>query len=300
MACGNGWLEETFKSLLFREALNTLEDFPGLSIFDRPVMGIADGDDEIFELFRRVVSPRHLRPRDLLEKPAGGGKRPSLVRVASWALPFSREVRLSNHGREWPSELYSVARNNGAALIHEVLIRLIGIIQDREFRAVAPAQVEGYDAFRDPQQTFSSSWSERHAAYAAGLGRFGLNGCLITPLGSSVRLASIVTDLPLEVTVKKRESYQAPCLEDGGAECGICVQRCPVQAISGNGLDKSRCYERREVIRGNFLEPYRGKFRLRPSPIVKGGKRETGFSLGCALCLSGVPCESAVYPATRD
>lgn len=61
-----------------------------------------------------------------------------------------------------------------------------------------------YDAFRSPEFTFSSSWSERHVAYAAGLGNFGLNGCLITSLGTSVRFASLVTSLPLEVTVEKR------------------------------------------------------------------------------------------------
>ena len=295
----NTWLEETFSSLLSEGARNRLEDFPGVLIFDRPIMGIADGDDEIFGLFRRTVSPRHLQPRDLMVKQPAEGTHPLSIRVVSWALPFSREVRLSNRGPEWPSEIYSVARNNGAALIHETLLRLGRIIQKKGFRALAPAQDEEYDAFRDPQFTFSSSWSERHAAYAAGLGRFGLNGCLITPLGTSVRLASVVTDLPLEVTAAKRDSYQAPCLENGGRDCGICLQRCPVQAIGGNGLDKSRCYERREAIRENSLELYRRRFRLRPSPVVKGGKRETGFSLGCALCLSGVPCESAAFPLEK-
>jgi hypothetical protein len=30
-----------------------------------------------------------------------------------------------------------------------------------------------------------------------------------------------------------------------------------------------------------------------PSLIVKGGKREEGYSLGCALCQCDVPCEGA-------
>jgi epoxyqueuosine reductase QueG len=295
----NTWLEETFRSLLTASAENKLEDFPGVSIFDRPIMGIADGDDEIFGLFCRAVSPRHLRPRDLLEKHSARGAQLSSLRVVSWALPFSRGVRLSNRGREWPSELYSVARNNGAALLQEILLRLTRIIKNKGFRAVAPTQDGQYDAFRDPDWTFSSTWSERHVAYAAGLGRFGLNGCLITPLGTSVRLVSIVTDLSLEVSADKRASYQALCLETRGADCGICIQRCPVQAIGGNGLDKSKCHERRQAVRENFLKRYRQKFRLRPSPIVKGGKRENGFSLGCALCISGVPCESTVFPAEK-
>jgi len=36
----------------------------------------------------------------------------------------------------------------------------------------------------------ASSWSERHAAYAAGLGTFSLNDALITPKGIAHRLGS--------------------------------------------------------------------------------------------------------------
>jgi epoxyqueuosine reductase QueG len=35
---------------------------------------------------------------------------------------------------------------------------------------------------------FSSNWSERHAAYTAGLGTFGLCDGLITPLGKAMRV----------------------------------------------------------------------------------------------------------------
>lgn len=273
---------------------NALEDFTASAIFNRPMMGVADAEDGLFETFQSVVSPRHIRPRDILQK-----KSPSLdgrisIRVVSWALPFNREILTSNRRREWPSEIYSVARNNGAALIHRVLGRIVRILEDRGFPSLAPARTDAYDTFRSPEFTFTSSWSERHVAYAAGLGRFGLNGCLMTAQGINVRLASIVTSLPLDVTVKKRADYRAPCLEDGGEKCGLCWERCPVQAISQKGLDKSKCYERRQAIRKKFLEPYTQRYNLLPSPIVKSGHRETGFSLGCALCMSAVPCESGI------
>jgi epoxyqueuosine reductase len=295
----NDWLERTFSALLFDAKGNILKDFPAAAIFGRPVMGIVPGQDVIFEDFRRAVAPQHIRPEDFLRRhfPNLDGRAP--IRVVSWALPFSREVLHSNRGREWPSELYSVARNNGAALIHGAIGKVVRILNGCGFAAAAPAQTDEYDAFRSPGFTFSSTWSERHVAYAAGLGRFGLNGCLITPLGTNVRFASLVTSLPLEVKPERTADYRSPCLKDGGKTCGRCLERCPVQAISRSGLDKSKCYDRREVIRRKFLGSYSRRFDLRLSPVVKNGRREPGFSLGCALCMTGVPCESSPFPEVK-
>jgi epoxyqueuosine reductase len=295
----NDWLGRTFSALLSEGQGNILEDFPPAAVFGRPIMGVAEGTDDIFEAFRSVVDPRHIRPADFLRRRSPALKVGEPIKVVSWALPFNRKILISNRGREWPSELYSVARNNGAALICDTLDKIVRILQSHGFAAAAPAQTDEYDAFRSPRFVFSSTWSERHVAYAAGLGRFGLNGCLITPLGTNVRFASIVTSLPLEVSLEERADYRSSCLADGGKTCGLCLDRCPVQAISGNGLDKSKCYGRRQTIRRKFLEDYSQKFGLRPSPIVKNGRREPGFSLGCALCMSAVPCESRPFPEEK-
>lgn len=292
----NEWLERIFSGFLTGAEGNTLSDFPTAAIFGRPVMGVARGQDDIFGDFRSAVSPQHIQPVDFLRRQFPALDDGASIHVVSWALPFSREVVNSNGGGEWPSELYSVARNNGAALIHEALGRTVRALKSHGFAAAAPALTEEYDAFRSPDFTFSSTWSERHVAYAAGLGRFGLNGCLITSSGANVRLASLVTSLPLEVKLVKRDDYRASCLKDGGKSCGRCLERCPVRAISRSGLDKSKCYGRRQVIRRKFLSCYSQRFGLRPSPIVKSGRREPGFSLGCALCMAEVPCESGPFP----
>lgn len=270
---------------------NRLDDFGGRPVFDPPLIGMADGDDPVFEAFRTAVGPRHLMPREVLRACAGGSVEPQGVSVVSWALPFTKEIRLSNRNREWPSELYSVARNNGGALLHEIGRRLPGILRERGIASVVPAQTPEYDAFRDPERTFSSTWSERHVAYAAGLGRFGLNGALITAAGSNARLGSIVTDRPPEADLPERGDHRAPCLESGGRVCGLCVAKCPALAIGGEGLDKSRCNVRRKAIRANSLDVYLRTYRLTASPVVKSGRRDPGYSLGCAVCQAGVPCE---------
>jgi epoxyqueuosine reductase QueG len=156
---------------------------------------------------------------------------------------------------------------------------------------VAPVLTEHYDAFRSPEHAFASTWSERHVAYAAGLGQFGLNGSLITPLGANVRLGSVVTDMPVPPTARRWKTHRAPCLDSRGEACDRCIQKCPMGAVSAQGLDKSKCYAMRQAVRDRFLSDYARECHMLTSPVVKGGKRRDGYSLGCALCQCGVPCE---------
>ncbi len=268
---------------------NRLEGFGGEPIYDAPLVGVADGDDAVFVRFRDVVSPGHIMPRDLLE--ASSGQAAERVRVIVWILPFAAEVRRSNRNRRWPSRLYSLARNNGGALNYRLRERMERLLRDAGWAAVAPVLAEGYAAVRSPEHTFTSTWSERHAAFAAGLGRFGLNRALITPHGSCVRIGSVVTDMPLESTPRLYEDYRAPCLASGGAVCGECIARCPAGAITSRGMDKSACYVMRGAVRRRFLDDYAREMAMLEAPVSKSGRTEAGYSLGCALCMCGVPCE---------
>jgi len=288
---GVAWVEDLITDLVLGAPENRLDEFGGRLIFDRPMVGVADGNSGLFKTFRRVVSPRHLMPRQILKLHSGKNGNFKDVRVISWALPFAAKIRRSNRGKIWPSVLYSVARNNGGDLNYHLSRRLTQIMQKKRIAVAAPILLQEYDAFRDRVHAISSTWSERHVAYAAGLGRFGLNGSLITAAGSHVRLGSIVVDYPLEATRRNHKDYKSPCLKTRGEDCGICIKRCPVRAITGRGLDKQKCYDRRQAIRELLLEKYARKYHLIPAPIAKSGKKYLGYSLGCALCQCGVPCE---------
>ncbi len=272
---------------------NRLADFGDLPIFGSPAIAVADGDDPAFQMLREAVSREHMQPRDVLARHSPPGSDLAQVRVVVWALPFTEPVRRSNRGRQWPSRLYSAARNNGGALDFALRRRLAEHLRAEGYAAAAPVLDDQYDAFRSPRHTFASTWSERHAAWAAGLGLFGLSGALITPLGTAVRVGSVVTTAPLEPTPRASNEHRAPCLADGGAQCGQCMARCPVGAISASGLDKEKCYAMRKAVRQECLDEYARTLRLLPAPVVKSGRRQEGYSLGCALCQAGVPCESA-------
>ena len=285
------WVEKTLADLLPGSPENRLDDFNGQSIFDAPVVGVADGADRIFSRLLTAVSSRHLMPADFLRRNSPSGSDVGCVRVIVWALPFTPEVRASNRGVNWPSKFYSLARNNGGALIHNTSIRFADLLREQGWAAAVPAASEEYDAFRSPKYTFASTWSERHAAYAAGLGQFGLSGALLTPVGSNVRFGSVVTNLPVQPTVRTYDTHRAPCHESGGKICGRCIGRCPVGAISSGGMDKSKCYEMRKAIRDRFMDRYLHEMKMLSSPVTKSGRRSPDYSLGCALCQCGVPCE---------
>lgn len=271
---------------------NRLEDFNGQEIFDPPLIGVADGDDPLFERFKEAVSERHFLPRQVLAHAFPGDPAPARVSVVSWALPFKREIRDSNRTGKWPSRLYSAARNNGGALNFALRRHVVDALLQRSVRAASPVLHPWYDAFRSEAHTFSSNWSERHVAYAAGLGRFGLSAGLITRAGICARFGSVVVALPLEPTESRSGDYRAACLINGGADCGQCIRRCPVGAISDKGHDKSRCYAMRKAVRARFLESYTASMNLLTAPIAKNGHRSEGYSIGCALCQCGVRCEA--------
>jgi epoxyqueuosine reductase len=287
------WLERTFGRLLLEAPENRLPDAEDRPIFDSPALGVADGDDPLFELFLAAVSPRHLRPRAFLERQAPSGSDLSHVCVVTWAFPYTDEVRRSNRAGDWPSPLYSLARNRGGVLTVELGRRLAQAIERLGFAAVSPALAEDYDTFRVPNHVYGSTWSERHAAYAAGLGRFGLSGALITRLGIHVRLGSLITNLPLEAaTPSLRAGHRAPCLEDAGL-CGRCVERCPVGAISETGLNKVKCNEMRKAVQEKSLSSGPDRARLLPTLQSVNGRKAWRYPLGCALCQCGVPCEGS-------
>jgi epoxyqueuosine reductase len=127
---------------------------------------------------------------------------------------------------------------------------------------------------RSPKVGLASSWSERHAAYASGLGTFGLSDGLITPKGKAIRVGSVVTDLVLQPSSQKYRTHRSNCLYYYNKTCNVCAVRCPAGAITSKGHDKDKCSEYAYKVIG-------------PSK-----KAEYGVKIaGCGLCQTKVPCE---------
>jgi len=293
------WLERTVTRLAAEAPENRLPGFSGLMVFDPPLVGFADGDGPLFHAFSEAVDVRHIQPRAFLRSCFPRKPEAERLSVIAWALPFSPGVRESNREGEWPSPLYSLARNRGQAVLQGTSRRLVSLLRSRGVAAAAPALSTAYDIFHSSEFTYSSTWSERHVAYAAGLGRFGLNGSLITARGSHVRLGSVVAGLALDLPPVGLEGFRAPCFESRGTLCRRCIDRCPVGAVTTEGLDKRTCNARRKAVRERSLSALRKKHPLKRFRLPIDGARRWSYPLGCALCQCGVPCEGREpFPAT--
>lgn len=243
--------------------MNRLPD--GSRVYDDPLVGIARADDPYFAEFKKpeVIGPFYRTPGEWL---------PGARTVISYFLPFSEAVRKSNYPEGAPSVDWLHARFKGETVNNDMKRFLVRLIENEGCRAVAPTLDQGFVQTKD----FKSNWSERHAAFVAGLGTFGLSRGLITKRGMAGRFGSIVTDLDLAATER---DYAGPfdyCMTlSGKADCGVCAGRCPAHAISAKGKENPPCSDYLRVtdplkeIRTSFGYPYSA----------------------CGKCQTRVPCE---------
>lgn len=284
------FLEEFFAT----SALNRLhENYGGERIFSSPLIGVASGDDPIFQKFKEVVSPEHLTPIELWLACGQKDILSSQLRVISIVFPFIKKIRNESQNPIvlskviLPAEIYSVGRNYADPFKKETCRQIIEFFKKKGFNAVAGMLSEAFTIIGEGN--FYSNWSERHIAFAAGLGTFSLHEGLITEVGCNVRLASVITNVPLIITHRKSDDPYANCLYYGKGICKECVKKCPAKAITEKGHDKIECYnyglkvERKMISRiGQILKPLIRR--------VNGKQRPPVFPVGCAFCQFGVPC----------
>jgi epoxyqueuosine reductase len=282
------FLEEEIKKHVSLSTDNCLTSFNNVPIWDEPLIGFANGDDPIFQDYRRIIGDFHLTPREALAKhpqlmgDSVSGRRPRNVSVISWILPSTYETRLSLRKESVvPSLRWNHTRWQGQNFISELSRYLVSLLERLGHHAVTPELLDSYQ-IRDSANGLVSNWSQRHIAYAAGLGTFSLSDGFITPKGVAIRVGSVVCDADLTPTPRVYENHLANCLFHRGGSCWRCIERCPADAISEQGHDKNRC-------RQFLLNEQKA--------ILKELRREEGYIgryPGCGLCQTKVPCEDRI------
>ena len=121
-----------------------------------------------------------------------------------------------------PSYAYFQHYRTANALLDQISFRLASEIEKAGFQAfpVAASQSQG------KQNPYDGVVAHKTAAVLSGLGFVGKSGLFISrEYGSKVRLATILTDMPLQ--------SELPVIENGCGECTACMRACPAGAIYG-------------------------------------------------------------------
>jgi len=284
-------IRSAIESYIAATSANRLKAFGDAPIFDKPLVGYADGDDPVFTEFKRVVGESHMTPREAMERYLSSYGKSGIdlgtLRVISFVMPTSRETRLSmRRESEVPSLRWNHTRWYGQAVIDDLSAFLVYLLEKLGYAAVAPDRTAFFGVVDAPSGRVSN-WSHRHIAFAAGLGTFGLSDGFISERGIAMRCGSVVTTMPLPVTERRHVHHMANCLRYRTGSCGRCIKRCPAGAISERGHDKKKC---REYVVTGQLE------------VMKRLGRTEGYLgkyPGCGLCQTKVPCEDRIPPAPR-
>lgn len=262
---------------------NSLHLATGEKAWEEPHVAIARGDDPLFGRLKEMIGPFHWTPEEAFalafpECPAPAGA----LRVISYVLPQTADTRADQRREQaLPAERWARSRFFGEEFNCALRLHLAATLTGAGFPAVAPERLSGFAYRQSERFGLASNWSERHAAFVAGHGTFGLSDALITRFGKAVRFGSVVARIDLPATPRAYgDDHHAWCLWYAKGTCGACARRCPADAIStAGGHDKEGCFA---YIRETAAPYATSTFGTGATP--------------CGLCQVKIPCEERVPP----
>ncbi len=278
------WLEAIIQEFMGRSKENTLQNEANDQAFDNALVGFSRGDDSIYEAYREHVGSFHWTPLEIFTRTFPElSVKPEDLTVISWVLPQTEATKADNRKETaYPSERWARARIFGEQVNVKLRNHVVAALKEEGAEAVAPLHSPEWKVHPSEQFVIASTWSERHAAYASGLGTFGLCDGLITPRGKAMRVGSVVARVQIPPTPRTYRDHHAYCLFFTKGICKKCISRCPVDAITEEGHDKMKCRDYCKPITEDYV------------------KTHYGFDgYGCGLCQTGVPCESKI-PTEQD
>lgn len=255
--------------------LNQMWD-PGLdgeTVWQFPLVGFASANDELFAFFKKDIGSFYWLPEEAFTLKYGGSASSELT-VMSLAFPQTlKTLEEQRQNKHLPGRRWAYSRQYWPDFAADLSDRLISWLAAQDIRAVDPERLPYWHYQTSARYGYASNWSQRHTAYAAGLGTFGLSDGLITKRGKAARFMSLILEVTLPPTQRDYTSHQEWCPYFRDRSCGLCIARCPANAISPEGHDKDKCAAYCQSV----------------NLALNLGTERTA---GCGLCQTAVPCES--------
>lgn len=264
------------------EYMDMYQKKPGISSWwGRPLVGFADAFHPYIQKLKQLISSGHQLPCEII---------PDARSVIVYFVPFTKELAdtnmaLKEAGQEegipaLASSQWALAYEQTNAMFEGINGYIIQRLKDIGFQGAVSPEAGTFD-----QNALISNWSQRHFAYAAGLGTFGINHMLISEAGCCGRYSSVVTNLPLKADEPVTEER---CLYKRNGSCGVCVSHCVSGALTVNGYDRKVCYgvlKRNAAVYTEFGSSYTD---------ASGENPNSEGSEVCGKCVVGLPCSFKV------
>ena len=277
MGINKDWFLEKINEFLKDDESNRMKKVDNSYFFEPDVLvGFVSGDDSIFNEYKNIIGDFYLTPKEAYTWYYEKNNIPISTKnlsIVAYILPINKKTKEENfeYSKEMPSERWANTRLFGEQANTNIQKYLIEELRKIGINSMAPTNEKRL--FKVNRRIWASNWSHRHCCYAAGLGSFGLSDGFINVRGKAMRCGSIIVDyeLPSDAIKRPSDPYEY-C-----SNCGECIERCPVNAISfENRHDKLVCSRH---VTGTI-------------PYIK---ENYGINIyGCGLCQVGVSCSNEI------
>ena len=180
------WLAQEIKRLVSQSPENSIKNLANDKAWDDPLIGFSSGDDPLYKAYRKSIGTFYWTHWKSLTSISNVRTAPEQLTVVSWILPQTELTRVEQRKQvELPAERWVRSYFYGEQFNNTVRAQVEDLLLQAGFAAVAPVLSPFWKRATSSNYGFASTWSERHAAYAAGLGTFGLCDGLITARGKA-------------------------------------------------------------------------------------------------------------------
>jgi epoxyqueuosine reductase QueG len=271
------WFIDKINRFLKDDESNKMSKVDGSHIYEPNVLvGFANGNDNIYSKYKSIIGDFHLTPSEAYEWYCNENNlkfNDENLSVIAYILPLNQKTKIENYNysKTMPSERWAHTRLFGEEANRKILNYLVEELNKLGINAFAPTLDKRL--FKVNREIWASNWSHRHNCFAAGLGSFGLSDGFISARGKAMRCGSFIIDykLPSDAHNRPSDPYEY-CIE-----CGKCISRCPVNAISFE-------YRHNKLICAPYL--------ISTIPFVK---QTYGIDIfACGLCQVGVSCSDGI------
>jgi len=131
--------------------------------------------------------------------------------------------------------IYSYFNSFACPQVDQISFQVAAFLESTYHSITVPLPCDGpYDYWDEEKMNGRGLLSMKHAAYLSGIGTLGKNTLLINKeYGNRLVIGCVLTDLEIE----SDEIAATICPES----CQLCIQNCPVGAISTNGVEQKPC-----------------------------------------------------------